>query len=470
MKKTGVFLTILSVVVVLVLVLGSVRFVLQKDRQEDAVAQAEASQLDAHEQYLALRANVQATTLTVTENGKTIGVYDLAQLGLLDKALSDADSCFGQPDRVDPAEFAALAPEDKLVWESQAQRQRPVVTLSEQLLDVSGVLLDLAKEIRYSAKNAYAYFENGAYAIEPETAGTMLNNEVVARALQLAMTGYVVTADAPGQITFEVSDCDPYLTAEVTAAEGKFDYAALLQRDAEGVTIPVSLLDKTENLQVSQVISVDENGVVRADRAALEQIVAGWAAVHQGEDVPFILDSYVEGPVAIDFINCTYELDQAALVRLLETQAILLDGTTVKAPYLCYRRGELFTLGDHYVEVDVENQVMTYYKDGQVLVTTDVVTGYPWGHWTPPGLYAVQNKDVDCWLSGPDYNVFVKYWVGFQGAYGIHDASWRTIFGGKKYLSDGSHGCVNTPEEAMRLIHENIEVGVPVIVHDVIDK
>ena len=109
---------------------------------------------------------------------------------------------------------------------------------------------------------------------------------------------------------------------------------------------------------------------------------------------------------------------------------------------------------------------MTYYMDGEVLVDTDVVTGYPWGNWTPPGLYAVQNIDVDCWLSGEDYNVFVEYWVGFHGAYGIHDASWRTIFGGKKYLTDGSHGCVNTPTEPMQMIHSNIEVGTPVVVHD----
>jgi hypothetical protein len=218
------------------------------------------------------------------------------------------------------------------------------------------------------------------------------------------------------------------------------------------------------------VVYADEAGVVHADRDALQKIVSGWGAVHQGTDVPFLLNSHVEGPVEIDFITCTYVLDQAALISLLEEQARLLDATPVEAPYLCYRNGELFTLGDHYVEVDVENQVMTYYKDGQVVVSTDVVTGYPWGHWTPPGLYAVQNKDVDCWLSGPDYNVFVKYWVGFHGAYGIHDAGWRTIFGGKKYLSDGSHGCVNTPEEAMVQIHQNIEVGVPVLVHDVPDK
>ena len=236
------------------------------------------------------------------------------------------------------------------------------------------------------------------------------------------------------------------------------------------MAITVELLEQTRTLEVSQLVAVDADGVLRADREALTRIAAQWAEETRAEHTPYILDSFVEGPIPLDFLLVDYELDQEGLVSELADLVCRLENGTVEAPFFCTRNGEPFAIDGTYVEVDVDNQHMTYYVNGEVFVDTDVVTGYPWGHWTPPGLYAVQNIDVDCWLSGEDYNVFVEYWVGFKGAYGIHDASWRTIFGGKKYLSDGSHGCVNTPEEAMRLIHENIEVGVPVIVHDVIDK
>ena len=66
------------------------------------------------------------------------------------------------------------------------------------------------------------------------------------------------------------------------------------------------------------------------------------------------------------------------------------------------------------------------------------VTGRKGGYDTPVGYYQVQTHSPNAWLTGPDYRVFVKYWVGFYQAYGIHDASWRTIFGGDKYIYDGS--------------------------------
>ena len=114
--------------------------------------------------------------------------------------------------------------------------------------------------------------------------------------------------------------------------------------------------------------------------------------------------------------------------------------------------------------VDIDNQTMTMYKDSKCIVHTSVVTGALDGHQTPTGFYHVENKDTDCWLSGPDYLVFVKYWVGIYGPYGLHDSSWRENYGSDYYVNGGSHGCVNTPESAMKTIFDNINVGDPVLV------
>ena len=160
-----------------------------------------------------------------------------------------------------------------------------------------------------------------------------------------------------------------------------------------------------------------------------------------------------------------YRVDQEKLLDLLENALTNLDFSTIDAPIVCIRNGEPFDeLTTTYAEVDIDNQTLSYYQNGKCLVHTSVVTGALDGHQTPTGFYHVENKDTDCWLSGPDYLVFVKYWVGFYGPYGLHDSSWRENYGEDFYVNGGSHGCVNTPESAMKKVFDNISVGDAVVV------
>ena len=47
---------------------------------------------------------------------------------------------------------------------------------------------------------------------------------------------------------------------------------------------------------------------------------------------------------------------------------------------------------------------------------------------------------------------------------GMHDATWRTTFGGDIYMENGSHGCVNLPETIAEVLFEQMSVGTPVVV------
>ena len=51
----------------------------------------------------------------------------------------------------------------------------------------------------------------------------------------------------------------------------------------------------------------------------------------------------------------------------------------------------------------------------------------------------------------------------FNAGIGIHDASWRSVFGGNIYKSNGSHGCINSPYYLAKAIFDNIETGTPVV-------
>lgn len=126
--------------------------------------------------------------------------------------------------------------------------------------------------------------------------------------------------------------------------------------------------------------------------------------------------------------------------------------------------GEVNDIGDSYVEIDLENQKVWLYKDGRQLLETDCVSGtFGTDNQTPGGVYSIfymQSPDV---LNGPGYSSYVEYWMAFNGNIGLHDANWRTEFGGDIYLSNGSHGCVNLPTEAAKLIYETVSYGYPVV-------
>ena len=55
---------------------------------------------------------------------------------------------------------------------------------------------------------------------------------------------------------------------------------------------------------------------------------------------------------------------------------------------------------------------------------------------------------------------------------GIHDASWRTPdqYVPTTYETNGSHGCINTPRDAMEKIFNTVEIGYPVVVYYSVDQ
>jgi len=121
-------------------------------------------------------------------------------------------------------------------------------------------------------------------------------------------------------------------------------------------------------------------------------------------------------------------------------------------------------LGKTYVEINLSAQHMWYYKNGALVVQGDVVTGnVSKGNGTPAGIYMLKYKERNATLDGQDYSTPVDYWMPFNNNIGIHDAIWRTDFGKDIYLTNGSHGCVNSPYELAKTIYENISPGVPVI-------
>ncbi len=121
-------------------------------------------------------------------------------------------------------------------------------------------------------------------------------------------------------------------------------------------------------------------------------------------------------------------------------------------------------IGKSYIEINLTEQHLFMYVDGKLIVESDVVTGKPDGkHNTPDGVYDITYMQRNAILNGPGYSTPVSYWMPFNGDIGLHDATWQSAFGGTRYITNGSHGCVNLPLSVAQTIFENAWTNMPVV-------
>lgn len=131
-------------------------------------------------------------------------------------------------------------------------------------------------------------------------------------------------------------------------------------------------------------------------------------------------------------------------------------------------------IGSTYVEVDLSRQHMWYYRDGNLVFESNLVSGNLGERaLTNVGVGSILSKERNATLKGEnfdgisEYETPVNYWmpIGWDGE-GFHDAPWRGSFGGNIYQSNGSHGCLNMPPSIAQKIFEQVDYLTPVIVYE----
>jgi hypothetical protein len=129
-------------------------------------------------------------------------------------------------------------------------------------------------------------------------------------------------------------------------------------------------------------------------------------------------------------------------------------------------------IGGTYAEVSIAEQRIWLYRDGNLVLTTNVVTGkHSTGEDTSPGVWYILFKRTPYTLKGSavgkaDYAVEVDYWAPFTNSgQGFHDASWRTNWNNNAYLTQGSGGCINVSPSMMKAVYDNLSVYQPVVVY-----
>jgi lipoprotein-anchoring transpeptidase ErfK/SrfK len=128
--------------------------------------------------------------------------------------------------------------------------------------------------------------------------------------------------------------------------------------------------------------------------------------------------------------------------------------------------GSVNDFGSTYLEVSIDNQHMWLYENGVCTKDADVVTGKESDPTlrTPRGVWQTSDFYAEHTMTGNYGSAFVHYFIRVtEDGVGIHDASWRKVFGGDIYLRDGSHGCINTTYEPVAYIFKTLkDLGRPV--------
>jgi hypothetical protein len=137
-----------------------------------------------------------------------------------------------------------------------------------------------------------------------------------------------------------------------------------------------------------------------------------------------------------------------------------------------YETTSNYGIGDTYAEVSIKDQRIWLYRDGKMVLTTNVVTGrHSTGENTSPGVWYILFKRTPYTLNGSSagsgtYSIQVDYWAPFTNSgQGFHDASWRTNWNSNAYLAAGSGGCVNVQPNMMKQVYDNLSVYQPVVVY-----
>lgn len=345
----------------------------------------------------------------------------------------------------------------------------PTTYDKEKLEDAMLKLEAFDKDKVTEPEDAYIDETADGYVMVPEVEGNKLDESKTYELLCKAVEEGKTEAD------LVTNDC--YLKPEKTSSNKKLKKKLSVLQKYWDLTVTYAIGDQEEVLDYQtfrEWMTVSGKGEVSFSWNHVADWIGALADKYDtfGEDQTF--HTSLGETVTVTSMTYGWKLDEETEASwLLETlKAGKSERREPEWLESAFARGGENDIGDTYVEIDITNQRMWFYKDGELYVDTPVVTGDATKDYdTPPGIYCIYNKEEKAILRGEDnltgknYNTPVDFWIPFNGGIGIHDAKWRPTFGGNLYQGNGSHGCVNTPWGQAQVIFNNAQIGTPVVVY-----
>lgn len=350
----------------------------------------------------------------------------------------------------------------RMFWQTDLYQIGPEMSYDDEVFEAA---VDSCMKQGASPENAWVELTADGYELHPEEQGAELARESLKGQMKIASESLIPELDA------DAAGC--YVEPEITAESEKMQTLTAQLDTWLGASVTYTFGNESATADksvISGFLTVDAD---TCEASLSEEAVSDWvktlAAAHDTYGKARTFQSTLRGPITVQGGNYGWQIDKEAESAAL--MASIEQGETVtKEPAYSHTAhtwdGPNADIGSTYIEVDMGAQHMWCYKNGTLVVDTDVVTGNISRNYNTPAIVAaIQYKTRDAVLKGENYRTPVSYWMPFYGNYGIHDAYWRSEFGGEVYLTNGSHGCVNTPPAAMAQVYANMDTGTPVVLY-----
>lgn len=358
----------------------------------------------------------------------------------------------------------------KSLWDHPKIETEIGVQYDEAALGASIAALGcMNPEAQTPSVDAHPEFQEGQFVVAPEVVGTQINSEVFNAKVAEAINGF--------QPTLDLSETGCYALPRFVSDSPEVTAAAAAMNSYLGANITYDFNPNTEVVDssvISQWVRVDGEMNVTFDEEAVRGYIQTLADKYNTKGVPRPFTTASGNVVTVEGGGFGWRIDQEAEFGALLANIQNAETVTREPNYSSRGISHGGTdVGSTYAEVDLTNQRMYFIKDGQVVLQSDCVTGNPnKGHATPQGYYSLAWKQKNRTLRGekqPDgtyeYETPVAFWMPFNGGIGFHDATWQSSFGGRRYQTHGSHGCVNLPYSIAQQLYDLMYDGVPVICH-----
>ncbi len=336
------------------------------------------------------------------------------------------------------------------------------VVLDEDTLRKSIESLDcIASDQVQPSTDAYIDKQDGKYVIIPEVQGNELNKDVFFEELK----GHILSRDsayAPDcYIPPVVTSKSKELTKQIEAYEQVANNVITISSPYEEITL--------EGEELAKLITL-KNGKVKVRTSKLEAYVEDkirWQFNTIGDtkwvSTPGSGSFSVSGGTYGNVVDCEGTVEKLK-EAILDAQEITISPAYSKAETYLSNGG----LGSTYIDVNIAKQKVWVVYNGEVVLTSKCVTGnVSENNGTPTGIYWIEYKRENYQMNEYGNGVIVKRWmcISNETGVGLHDAKWRSSFGGNIYKTNGSHGCVNLPTKAAKQIYEYAFGTMPVVVH-----
>lgn len=339
----------------------------------------------------------------------------------------------------------------------------------EELQTIIAGLECMKEENQTPPVSALPEFDGTKFVPKAEEVGSQIDKEAFEKKVYEYIEGFRDTLDMTEESCYvkpkynieskEVADAceemNKYLKASVTYTFG-------------------SASEVVDAKTISQWVVTDENMAVTFNTDAVMQYIQGLADKYNTYQKQRSFTSGSGNAVTVEGGDYGWIIDKdteyAALVASIQ------NGETVtKEPAYSQTAAshDAADWGTTYVELDLTNQYVYLFVDGAVVTSGPCVTGLPSrGDATPPGVYSIKYCQANTTLRGPklengeyEWESPVSFWMPFNGGIGLHDAPWQAAFGGNRYLTHGSRGCVNLQYNVAQTIFNTVQAGTPVVCH-----